>query len=317
MDTLENGGRLNKLHLQLLEIIKGHLWHRVERSDKKDEMEALIMIINTITEEFRASIQHEGYINFHDSYVYTMQLLFILDMDYLVLDINKDADKFLGYGKSALLGTSFNSLLTSRSIKEWGQIRKYLETASWEEKPVRLTFRAKNGLLFPAYCFIVPFSYPATFRSGTVITAFEMVRTRKEIEEGIKNKVRAHSLSPKTAVKAVNVLRAHDIEIIQAIGEDLRKHLQERTPLLQELASTYGMNEFKLKNGFKELYGTTIFQYLKEERLKKAHVLVELTNYPFKDITDMVGFKSATHFSREFKARFGYGPRALRNAGRE
>ena len=79
-----------------------------------------------------------------------------------------------------------------------------------------------------------------------------------------------------------------------------------------ELAHEFGTNEYKLKKGFKELYGMTVFQFLKNERLRNAHVLVKSSTVPFKRIARQNGFKNATHFSREFKARYGYTPSDLR-----
>lgn len=78
------------------------------------------------------------------------------------------------------------------------------------------------------------------------------------------------------------------------------------------MALKFWTNEYKLKKGFKELNGMTVFQFLKEERLRKAHVLVEHSNKSFKEIAKMVGFKNSTHFSREFNIRYGYRPKALR-----
>lgn len=317
MDSPENRDRLNKIYLQLKEVIKGNLWRRIERSKKKDEMEALIMLVNTMTEEFSDSLKHDGYINFHDSYVYTIQMFILLDRNSLVVELNDGAREILGYGDTELLGTPFQDLLTSKSKKEWKRIKKELESQSWQEKPVGFTFKTIKGFLYPAYCHVIRLSRAHAFRSGTIVTAFELVRTRSAIEKMERDKIRRHGSFPKPPGKTVNILRPHDIEIIRSIGEHLRKHLKERTPLFGDLVSQYKINGFKLKKGFKELYGMTVFQYLKEERLKKAHVLIEHTSYTFMDIAKMVGFRSATHFSREFNDRFGYRPRTLRNATKE
>ncbi|WP_146032831.1 AraC family transcriptional regulator, partial [Arenibacter sp. NBRC 103722] len=71
-------------------------------------------------------------------------------------------------------------------------------------------------------------------------------------------------------------------------------------------------NEFKLKYGFKELYGTTVFKYLVQERLRKAKTLVQYTQLNFKSIAKMVGFKSVPHFSRTFSEQYGYSPKIFR-----
>lgn len=45
-------------------------------------------------------------------------------------------------------------------------------------------------------------------------------------------------------------------------------------PSLLELSRLIGLNDYKLKTGFKEMYGTTVFGYLREQRLEKAYRLL-------------------------------------------
>ena len=118
---------------------------------------------------------------------------------------------------------------------------------------------------------------------------------------------------PKKVKSNKSFLQLSDIDKIRAIGEYIKSHLEEELPSLKDMALAFGTNEFKLKRGFKELYGMTVFQFLKEERLRKAHIIVDHSDKSFKEIAKMVGFKSATHFSREFKKRYGYRPKELRS----
>src|SRR5690606_7861742 len=101
-------------------------------------------------------------------------------------------------------------------------------------------------------------------------------------------------------------------ESIRTAEKYILDHLNEPLPILMDLAHTLGTNEFKLKWGFKELYGMTIFQFIKEQRLRKAHVLVRYTNNKIVAIARSVGFKHGNHLSREFKKRYGYNPTELR-----
>ncbi|MFE6076651.1 hypothetical protein ACFVQB_19470 [Paenibacillus sp. NPDC057886] len=53
----------------------------------------------------------------------------------------------------------------------------------------------------------------------------------------------------------------------------------EPPPSLLELSRLVGISDSKLKSGFKELFGTTVFGYLKEKRLDKARELLEMSKY--------------------------------------
>jgi transcriptional regulator GlxA family with amidase domain len=81
---------------------------------------------------------------------------------------------------------------------------------------------------------------------------------------------------------------------------------------LEQIAHTYGINEYKLKYGFKELYGTSVFRFLKQERLKKARLLIENTNTPINVIANICGYQNKAHFSKEFRNFFDLTPRMVR-----
>jgi AraC-like DNA-binding protein len=73
-----------------------------------------------------------------------------------------------------------------------------------------------------------------------------------------------------------------------------------------------GTNEYKLKYGFKQIYGTTIFRFLTQERLRKSKTLIQHSSLSLKEIAYMNGFKSAAHFSRAFRDKYGKTPTELR-----
>ena len=103
-----------------------------------------------------------------------------------------------------------------------------------------------------------------------------------------------------------------DIEIIRNIGNHLRHHPEKDITSLKKLALEFGTNEYKLKRGFKEFFGMTVFRFLKNERLMNAHLSIRNTNEQFKNIAKMNGFRNASHFTKEFRSRYGYTPRQLR-----
>lgn len=87
-------------------------------------------------------------------------------------------------------------------------------------------------------------------------------------------------------------------------------------PTLAELARRVGLNEFKLKRGFKETFGTTVYALVVTERMKKARELLltgdRQQSRSIADIAEAVGYEHATHFTAAFKKHFGELPRSLR-----
>ena len=101
-------------------------------------------------------------------------------------------------------------------------------------------------------------------------------------------------------------------------GRDLiMNNLENELPSLKEFAHQLGTNEFKLKYGFKQLYGTSVYRFLLQERLRKSKMLIQHTDHSIKTIAYQTGFKSIPHFSRVFKKTFGYTPTALRKSTKE
>ncbi|HEX5149982.1 MAG TPA: AraC family transcriptional regulator [Parafilimonas sp.] len=77
---------------------------------------------------------------------------------------------------------------------------------------------------------------------------------------------------------------------------------------IPHIARKVGINEQKLKKGFKEIFGMGLYAYRQEEILKMAKCEVEQTTKPVKQIALRNGYKNANNFSSAFKKRFGMSP---------
>ncbi|WP_273327046.1 helix-turn-helix transcriptional regulator [Vallitalea guaymasensis] len=81
---------------------------------------------------------------------------------------------------------------------------------------------------------------------------------------------------------------------------------------IKELAKQVHMNEYKLKKGFKQLYNTTIFGYLRHIRMVKAKELLEQRDMNIGQVSCAVGYTNASHFSKNFKEYYGENPKIFR-----
>jgi len=86
----------------------------------------------------------------------------------------------------------------------------------------------------------------------------------------------------------------------------------DHPPTVVELSKLIGMNEYKLKKGFKELFGTTIFGYIHHARMRLAKRLLLGTDKTAKEIAYDTGYSSPQHFSTAFKKQFGVTPNTIR-----
>lgn len=79
-------------------------------------------------------------------------------------------------------------------------------------------------------------------------------------------------------------------------------------PSLAELSKLTGLNSFKLKTGFKELFGSPVYKYLQGKRLEKAFELLEIKELSVQEVAWYVGYESIGSFSNAFHKKFGVRP---------
>lgn len=103
------------------------------------------------------------------------------------------------------------------------------------------------------------------------------------------------------------LLQPDDIDRIHLAKEILIRHL-DNPPSLLGLARQVGLNDYKLKRGFRQVFGTTVFGYLHAYRMEKARILLAERQMKAKDVAKMVGYASHSRFTAAFKRKFGVSP---------
>jgi AraC family transcriptional activator of pyochelin receptor len=99
----------------------------------------------------------------------------------------------------------------------------------------------------------------------------------------------------------------YEIEGIYAAREMIRQNIR-RHFVIREIAQKVGVNEFKLKNGFRELFGNGVYEYLRLERMQEARELLHTNSRSIKEIAARTGYKSVNSFIKAFKKEFGLTP---------
>ncbi|MEM7797395.1 MAG: AraC family transcriptional regulator [Cyanobacteria bacterium P01_C01_bin.118] len=112
--------------------------------------------------------------------------------------------------------------------------------------------------------------------------------------------------SQKITLKSDDIHRLHQAR--QILLTDI-----EQPPSLMDLAKQVGINDFKLKRGFRQLFGTTVFGCLYECRMERARHLLETRQLKVAQIAQAVGYANPSQFSAAFKRKFGFSPRDYRS----
>jgi AraC family transcriptional activator of pyochelin receptor len=113
---------------------------------------------------------------------------------------------------------------------------------------------------------------------------------------------------------------AHPIErtkLYDVPALELAKQIIDKDPYshihIPMLADRAGINEFKLKVGFRELFQTSPYQYRLHLCLERAKTLLEETDDTIDQISSRVGFDTYNGFSTAFKKAYGFAPTEYRN----
>nr|WP_240343842.1 AraC family transcriptional regulator [Paenibacillus sp. SYP-B3998] len=90
----------------------------------------------------------------------------------------------------------------------------------------------------------------------------------------------------------------------------------EAPPSLIELSRIVGLNDYKLKIGFKDEYGKSAFSYLRDKRMEKAFSLLQSGAISVSRVSVMVGYANFSHFAEAFRKQFGVRPSEVKRDNR-
>jgi len=96
-------------------------------------------------------------------------------------------------------------------------------------------------------------------------------------------------------------------EKIMAARELLLEHIGNPITI-KALSRKVAMNQCYLKKGFKEIFGTTIFDFYQGQRMEHAKYLLYEKGLTVTEVSASLGYSSISHFSTAFKKHTGLKP---------
>jgi len=80
-------------------------------------------------------------------------------------------------------------------------------------------------------------------------------------------------------------------------------------PGLQELADQVGINLKRLKLGFRQIYGDSVYSFLFDYKMDYARKLLDSGSYNVNEVGLKIGYSTSSHFISAFKKKFGTTPK--------
>ena len=167
-------------------------------------------------------------------------------------------------------------------------------------EPVSIRYKEKPRAFTPAM-------------SGVILEMFAAYYEMELLNFFYENKVREllfMALAYESGIPAFTYSN-EDIDTIYAVNSMITNNFIEHFSI-PAISKEYGMNEFKLKKGFKDIIGTGLFEKLLDTRLDRAKLLLWQTNLPEKEIARLTGYSRLTSFITAFRKRSGITPREFR-----
>lgn len=104
-----------------------------------------------------------------------------------------------------------------------------------------------------------------------------------------------------------SIKRKSTIHSIEQAAISISKQL-DNIGTIEELARSAGMSQQRFQAGFKQVFGSTVNQFVADLRLNRAIELLDNTDLNMSEITYKLGLNSRSYFSKIFKEKFGIAP---------
>ncbi len=128
--------------------------------------------------------------------------------------------------------------------------------------------------------------------------------------EGLALQLMAHGLAARgTSPQQDRRLGRRDRHHLARVRECLHEH-PEASHSIESLAQLACMSPSALRDKFRQAYGQSVFECLRQRRLEMAHALLR-EGYSVQYVATRVGYRHASNFATAFKQRYGLSPRAL------
>lgn len=296
MENQKTQRRIKAIYQMLFQMASGNLAFRILETDPNDELGKIAEKLNTFAEELHTVLLNSACINTSCGYQNLVRITILLNNHFKIKGFSSDVPLFIKYAAEDLVGIDFKEMLSGQSHHQWDQIQSQLRKDSNFSTTQQLLFIAPHKHAISSFCTISRLVYTNKF----------IINTSTIIPEDTRANLLGNIDSP---TKSAAILA-------QRVSEYIIVHLEEPLPSAKDLSLIFGTNEFKIKKSFRDFFNSSIFQFYNEQRLQKAHLLIEQSSIPINEIAIMSGFTNYVNFYKSFKKRFNYLPSTLQRDNR-
>jgi PAS domain S-box-containing protein len=248
----QNQTRIDHIARMIFEIASGNYNYNVARTEKEDELDAIVVGINMLREELKATTVSRDYMN--NLIKGVVDFIFILDKDFVVQSVNEAVEELLGFKEEELIGKSFISVLEKNSVLALDSVKRSLQKNKFI-KDIELRISDKNAQSVPTSSSFSILS-DKDHQSGILIIAKDISRL-KQVEEEMR-KAKEHAEAANNAKSRFLANMSHEIRTplngILGIAEILKDEITDKTHVeYLDIIRASGQNLARLINDILDL----------------------------------------------------------------
>jgi AraC-like DNA-binding protein len=287
MQELSTHIRIKALYRMLFEMATGNLYFRLTPATSNDAIGQLQHRLTVLALDLHQCCLSLEVAAPYYSYQNLIQFSIAFTFDGNIKSFSASASRMLEYTPEELITLNLSDIMPRESLLQIRQIKTAIRNDPAYHTTVKLLVITKNHQILPASFTISRHHYSNSIFFSYITTVFQ-----EHLPESVPMK-------PSAVRKA---------ELFHRVAQHIKDHLEEPLPSARELAQQFGSNEFQLKSSFKQHLNTSVYQFYTDERLKKAHELIQETAISLKAIALCSGFNDYPTFYKAFKKRYGYTP---------
>lgn len=282
--------KLSMIYQLLFDLATGRKTIDFNIENLDDEYDEILNSLFMKGERIRELVLEQGMVIPYSNFQYLSQFAFVLDSNFKVIDYNFTVTDRLKYTSEAIQNRPFESLLDDTSKEGWNKLLKQVNWNTYFFTTVELVFVTLNGYKLPLFCSVSNSLVSQTLFVLSAEVVLKNVPFLKQIPSIANEKIK------------------NEARIIENIHTYILEHLDAPLPSLKSLAIQFGSEEHKIRNGFREHYHTSVYQFYQDERLKKSFLLISQTDLPLKEIAFQCGFEMYLNFYKAFRKKYGFSP---------
>ncbi|WP_339651676.1 AraC family transcriptional regulator [uncultured Salegentibacter sp.] len=286
MERVFNRVNLRGIYRMLTEMTKGNFAYQIKRTHHRDELEGLNAYVNQTAEELRRKRHQFLLLNRQTEIMMIRTATFLLDENLKVVDYSYTHPDNIVIDPNTIIDKPFYELLIKKSQDRW--TKKITEFLDGNEQSFNITLEYHFDELLKIDLHTVISRLTGMRDEKYIVTSYLMDTTDDFFLELPEN-------------SEIKTYSRWDQKLFHEIHIYIMHHLEEPPKTLDQLAGLFNTNKYKIKNGFKEVFGCTPTQYYNKQRIRKCKILIENTDLSLTEISNKMGFSSYPHFSKSFK----------------